>query len=79
MKPQLKIYSEYTFLLLFYPPLLVFYYNFVLTEKNGYSGSISKYSVVISEIFILTYFNISDSEAEYLDITIEYMRWLLHS
>ena len=32
------------------------------------SVAISKYSAVISEIFILTYFNISDSKAEYSDI-----------
>ena len=60
-------------------------------KKNGYSGSISrystmwqpshipysieisKYSAVISEIFILTYFNILDSEAEYSDITVQYL------
>ena len=35
-----------------------------------YLIEISKYLTVISEIFILTYFNISDSEAEYLDITV---------
>ena len=28
------------------------------------------YSIEISEVFILTYFNISDSEAEHLDITV---------
>ena len=43
-------------------------------------------SAVISEIFISTYFNISDSEAEfsditaqYLDIRTKYIRCLLHS
>ena len=51
-----------------------------------YSIEISKYPAVISEIFILTYFNILDSEAEYSDITVqyldirtEYMRCLSHS
>ena len=38
-----------------------------------YSIEISKYSAVISEIFILTYFNILDSEAEYSDITVRYL------
>ena len=38
-----------------------------------YSIEISQYSAIISEIFILTYFNISNSEAEYLDITIHYL------
>ena len=37
-----------------------------------YSVLISKYSAVISKIFILTYFNISDSKAKCLDITTEY-------
>ena len=51
-----------------------------------YLIEISKYSAVISKIFILTYFNISDSEAEYSDITVqyldirtEYIRCLSHS
>ena len=51
-----------------------------------YSIEISKYSAVISEIFILTYLNILDSEAEYSDITVqyldiktEYIRCLSHS
>ena len=46
----------------------------------------SKYSAVISEILILTYFNIWDSEAEYSDITVQYLgiriehiRFLSHS
>ena len=38
-----------------------------------YSIEISKYSAVISEIFILTYFNILDSEAESSDITVQYL------
>ena len=33
-----------------------------------YAIKISKYSAVISKIFILTYFNISDSDSEYSDI-----------
>ena len=51
-----------------------------------YSIEISKYSALISEIFILIYFNILDSEAEYSDITVqyldiktEYIRCLSHS
>ena len=50
-----------------------------------YSFEISKYSDVISEIFILTYFITSDSEAkysditgQYLDIRTEYIRFLSH-
>ena len=39
---------------------------------------ISKYSAAISEIFILTYFNILDSRAEYPDITVEYLNVYLH-
>ena len=38
-----------------------------------YSIEISKYSAVVSDIFILTYFNILDSEAEYSDITFQYL------
>ena len=38
-----------------------------------YSIEISKYSAVISEIFILTYFNILDSETEYSDIIFQYL------
>ena len=37
------------------------------------SIEISKYLAVISEIFILTYFNILDSETEYSDITVQYL------
>ena len=51
-----------------------------------YSIEIPKYSAVISEIFISTYFNILDSETEYsdiivqyLDIRTEYIRCLSHS
>ena len=51
-----------------------------------YSIEISQYSAVISEIFILIYFDILDSEAEYSDITVqyldiktEYIRCLSHS
>ena len=51
-----------------------------------YSIEISKYSAVISEIFILIYLNILYSEAEYSDITVqyldiktEYIRCLSHS
>ena len=51
-----------------------------------YSIEIPKYSAVISEIFILIYFIILDSEAEYSDITVqyldiktEYIRCLTHS
>ena len=35
-----------------------------------YLIEISKYSVVISEIFILTYFNILYNKVEYSDITV---------
>ena len=38
-----------------------------------YSIGISKYSAIISEIFILTYFNTLDSEAEYSDIIVQYL------
>ena len=63
------------------------YLDIPLCEKNLiYSVEISKYPVVISEIFIITYFNILDSEAKYLDITVqyldirtEYIRCLSHS
>ena len=37
------------------------------------------YSVLISKIFILTYFNILDGKAECSDITTEYIRCLSHS
>ena len=43
-----------------------------------YSVLMSKYSAVISNIFILTYFNILDSKAECSDITTEYIRCLSH-
>ena len=50
------------------------YIDIKLCDKHLiYSIEISKYSAVISEIFILTYFNISDSEAEYSDITVQYL------
>ena len=46
----------------------------------------SKYSAVISQIFILIYFNISDKDDEYQEITVqyldirtEYIRCLSHS
>ena len=63
------------------------YLDIQLCDKHLiYSIEISKYSAVISEIFILTYFNILDSEAEYSDITVqyldiktEYIRCLSHS
>ena len=62
------------------------YIDIQLCDKHFiYSIEISKYSAVISEIFILTYFNISDCEAEYSDITVqllnirtEYTRCLSH-
>ena len=47
------------------------YLDIQLYDKHLiYSIKISKYSAAISEIFILTYFNISDSEAEYSDIIV---------
>ena len=38
-----------------------------------YSIKIYKYSAIISEIFILIYLIISDKEAEYLEITVQYL------
>ena len=45
-----------------------------------------KCSALLFEVFILAYFNISDSKAEYSDITVQYLdirtkyiRCLLHS
>ena len=63
------------------------YLDIQLCDKHIiYSIEISKHSVVISEIFILIYFNILGSEAKYsdirvkyLDIRTEYKRCLLHS
>ena len=61
-------------------------------RKNGYSGLlskhstmwqvshifglISKYSAVISDTFILYYFNILDSKAEHSDITVQSVQYL---
>ena len=39
----------------------------------------SKYSAVISKIFVSIYFNILDIEAEYSDIRTEYIKYLSHS
>ena len=50
------------------------YIDIQLCDKHLiYSVVISKYSAVISKIFLLTYFNILDSKAEYSDITIQYL------
>ena len=50
------------------------YLNIQLCDKHLiYLVAISKYSAVISEIFILTYFNIPYSKYKYLDITAEYL------
>ena len=50
------------------------YLDIQLCDKHFiYSIEISKYLAVISEIFILTYFNIYHSEAEYSDITVQYI------
>ena len=38
-----------------------------------YAIKISKYLAVISEIFISTYFNISDNKAKNSDITVQYL------
>ena len=44
------------------------YLNIQLCDKHLiYSIEILKFSAIISEIFILIYFHISDSEVEYLD------------
>ena len=63
------------------------YLDIQLCDKHLiYSIELSKYLAVISEIFILTYFNIWDSQAVYSDITVqyldiktEYIRYLSHS
>ena len=50
------------------------YLDIKLRDKRLiYSFKISKYPVSISEIFIITYFNILDSEAKYSDITVQYL------
>ena len=62
------------------------YLDIQVCDKHfNYLVSISKYSAVISKIFILTYFNIlynkaecSDITVQYLNITIEYIRCLSH-
>ena len=50
------------------------YLDIQLCDKHLiYSVAKFRSSAVISDIFILTYFNISDIKAEYSDITIQYL------
>ena len=49
------------------------YLDIQLCDKHlTYSVLISKYSAMMSKIFILTYFNIFDSTAECSDITTDF-------
>ena len=54
-------------------------YIHVCDKYLTYSVLISKYSAIISKIFIFTYFDILDSKAECLDIRTEYIKCLSHS
>ena len=50
------------------------YLDIQLCDKHFiYSVVISKYSAVISKIFILTYFNILDRKAKFSDIAVQYL------
>ena len=50
------------------------YLNIQVCDKHSiYLLAISKYSALISKIFILTYINILCCKTEYSDITVQYL------